>query len=163
VLLGDELSAALDAPRSDTPHLHCPPPSISPPPNQSIIHSIHEKLAMAPLIIGSSYSLALELQLYYTVQTKSCEKKTREETTTLRLSSCSSLWRMWGGSFGRGRRLLAVPAAPKPSPSLSLAAFVHGLQRGGFIIPGTHGWCLLVPYFRLHRFPPSFSLPSKTN
>ena len=26
VLLGDELSAALDAPRSDTPHLQCPPP-----------------------------------------------------------------------------------------------------------------------------------------
>jgi hypothetical protein len=25
-LLGDELSAALDAPRSDTPHLQCPPP-----------------------------------------------------------------------------------------------------------------------------------------
>jgi hypothetical protein len=62
VLLGDELSAALDAPRSNTPHLHCPPPSISPPPNQSITHSIHEKLAMEPLIIGSSYSLALELQ-----------------------------------------------------------------------------------------------------
>jgi hypothetical protein len=159
VLLGDELSAALDNARSDTPHLHCPPPSISPPPNQSPI-PFHP--AMAPLIIGTSCSLALSSfsssSNFTWFKPNRAHKKKTERRGPL-WGCCHPSGALWG-CFGRRGFWPCLPhqALSRCFPSWVTEGGVHHSED-------PHGWCCLVPYFRfvssvsrqLSSFPPKAS------